>query len=227
VIGLLVAVVYQARSDTEPAPPAAPIETLETVPRPEPTLLGEFEELPVGVYRVDADGHQATTLSATFTAGGDRWFGFDGGVGRNKTGTDDYTVGLIIAEVSQVNAGGCGAEWIDVSGAAEIASALANMQEVAVHEQVAVVPTTAFGYPAYHLTIGIPSCARGQYLAWRGPNWDERSYNAGGSPNAVLEYWVLDVNGVAVLIEASWHDNSDVVDRVALWAVIGSLEITP
>jgi len=75
------------------------------------------------------------------------------------------------------------------------------------------------------LAIGIPDCAGDAYFAWEGPTFG-RLYEA--SPVAVtVEFWVLDVDGVAVLVEAAWHADSTVEDRNALWSAIGTLEITP
>jgi len=113
VVAFLVGLVVAGREPqpTAPADSVAPRETVETVPAAEPTLLTpemEFGPIPPGEYRIDSDGDPVTTLSATLTAGGSRWFSLEAGVGRDTPDTSEgYSFSLLVAEVDRVNTAGC------------------------------------------------------------------------------------------------------------------------
>jgi hypothetical protein len=240
VVAFLVGMIV-ANRDAAPSAPAdsiGPVETLDTAPPPEPTLLTramEFNPIPAGEYVIDTDGDPDSTLLATLTIEGDRWFAAQPGVGRDEP-NGDYSFALLAAEVDRVNAAGCDTtrfiderggdltQWTDVDGAGarQVAELLAGMPDVAVIDPVAEM--TAFGYPAIHLTLGMPDCGQRDhgYIVWEGPTFG-RNYD----PGMTAEYWVLDVDGTTVLVEASWHADSLVEDRNALWDAIGTLEITP
>jgi hypothetical protein len=175
-----------------------------------------------GAYFVDIDGDPATTPRGTFVIEGNNWEA--GKIGARYTGTDG--VQLMVAEVDYVGAPACG-DSMALLPAGSSAEDLANqLASAGFTVQEAVTPVSAFGQNGYHLVVEVPpECSGGANMAWRGPTFGGRLYNE--SPGQMVEYWLLDVDGTPVMVEASWMASFSDEDVAPLRAAIDTLVMTP
>jgi hypothetical protein len=207
-------VLFLTRDDTQMAEPA-----------PNATLLtGEMEAQPIdpGAYFVDTDGDPATTPRGTFVIDGSGWVAVQPGA--HYAVTEDEA-GLMVAEVDKVGAPACGG-GAQLQPAGTSAEDLANQFAAAGFTvKEAVSPVSAFGQSGYHLVVEVPpGCDGDANWVWEGPTFG-RYYHQ--SPDQVVEYWFLDVEGTPVMVEASWMAAFAEEDVAQLRAAIDTLVITP
>ena len=192
-------------------------------PAPNATPLTEMDFLPIdpGAYFVDTDGDPATTPRGTFVIEGSGWSAVHPGVFYAVT---EDEAGLMVAEVDRVGAPACGS-GAELQPAGTSAEDLANQFAAAGFSiQEAVSPVSAFGHSGYHLVVEVPPGCDGDHWAWEGPTFG-RYYHQ--SPDQVVEYWFLDVEGTPVMVEASWMAAFAEEDVAQLRAAIDTLVITP
>jgi len=206
-------VFFLTRDDTpvaEPAPNAT-------------ELTGGFQPLAPGAYYADTDGNEETTTRGTFVIEGDGWT--DVPSGALKEGVGEDLVALLVVEVDEVWSSICEPTAPVAAGttAADLANQIAT-NGLTVREGLA--PVNAFGHNGYHLVGEVPAgCGGESKPAWTGPVFDSNRWY--DSPEMV-EYWFLDVEGTAVMIEASWlPGSSPEEDLTELQAMLDTLVITP
>jgi hypothetical protein len=203
-----------ARDNTpvaEPAPNATPINPEEMDVLLEP-----------GAFFVDTDGDEASSIGGTFVIEGTGWSTI--GAGARKVFGEDF-VSLLIVEVDQVWSPACEIPAPAPVAAGTTAEALAN-QFAANGFTItdALAPVSAFGHDGHHLVAEMPAgCTGDEVFVWQGPTFG-RFYQR---PGQIVEYWFLDVEGTAVMVEASWFPFSQEEDVAELRAVLDTLVITP
>jgi hypothetical protein len=206
---LLGGLVYVTSSGTEPMTPA-----------PNAVPLPAGAKLDPGAYYADTDGVESTSPRGTFVVAGTGWESLEAGAA--KWGDGDY-VSLLVTEVEDVSSPGCGATSEPAATSAEDLAHQFAAAGFTIVEPLASV--SAFGQNGYHLRVEVPSgCAGPAMVVWNGPVWGERYYQEAGQ---IEEYWLLDVEGTPVLVEASWFPESPEADLTDLTAVLDSLVITP
>jgi hypothetical protein len=194
-------------------------------PAPNATLLTDEmrgEPIEPGAYYADTDGDPATSTRGTFVIEGDGWEAAN--TGARYTAIDEIV--LMVVEVDTAGAPSCGG----VPGmeiAATSAEGLANQFAAAGFTiREAVTSVSAFGRNGYHLVVEVPpGCDSSANVAWRGPTFGGRYYHQ--SPGQMVEYWILDVEGTPVLVEASWRAENTEEDLAPLRAALDTLVITP
>ena len=227
----------EAVATTVPAPSTNPPGTAAAV---ESTVPGPIEldesmdaDLEPGVYFVDHDADPATSLRAQFTISDSGWGSF---VGTNKSGPTNESgyVAVKFLEASTVASAACdGTVWVDVGDSAVgLANGLSEIEDFITKEELAAV--SAFGYPGFHLLLEIPDmgtevwedftgCDDRYFDGYEGPTLS-RFYQG---PHQMVEFWVLDVEGTPLLIEATWFPESPAEDVAQLQAILDSVVITP
>jgi hypothetical protein len=185
--------------------------------------MAEFMPIDPGAYYVDTDVDPATTPRGTFVIEGRGWSAFQAGA-TYSVGEDNLL--LIVAEPRGVGAPACGDSPV-LKPAGSSAEEQANQFAAAGFTlREAVTPVSAFGQNGYHLVVEVPpGCNSSGNEAWTGPNFGGRYYHQG--PSQMVEYWLLDVEGTPIMVEASWMAVNTEEDQAPLRAAIDSLVITP
>jgi hypothetical protein len=85
-------------------------------------------------------------------------------------------------------------------------------------------PVTLAGYDGQHLDLTIPVDAGGcdPYVLWLTPEWSLRSY-----PGWVSRLWVLDVDGVRFVVDASYPVDASPELQAEVQRIVDSIEIAP
>jgi hypothetical protein len=247
---LSLAVVLRNDADQQPQSSVTPVEP--TVPTPaEPIPLSNLDAPMIvpGTHFFDADGDAATSLGANVNTEGTGWRAASGdyrvegsepalAAGFYKEpaqqSADGWVVSLMIVQVETTPQAGCRSDVWNPAGssAKDLAEQFANNPDVVVRG--ALAPVTAFGYQGYHLQVELPEyssvdgyqCAGDRpslYDGWQADGFG-RMYSR---PGQTLEYWILDVDGRPLLIEASWYADSPEADVADLRTAIESLAIIP
>jgi hypothetical protein len=252
---VLVAVLSLAvivRNEADPQPHSSVPTVAPTVPMPAdpiPLLGSGAPMIAPGTHFFDADGDAATSLGANVTIEGTGWRAASGDFqvqGSEPTlaagfyrepaqqSASGWGVSLMIVQVDTVPQAGCRSDVWEPAGrsAKDLAEQFAANPDVIVREPLASV--TAFGYQGYHLLVELPeySSADGYQCAGERPSiydgWQANGFGRTYSrPGQTLEYWILDVDGRPLLIEASWYPDTPAADVADLRTAIESLAIIP
>ena len=177
-----------------------------------------------GTYYVDPDGPNGTNMRVEFTIVEPGWAPF---LGTYKPGKAADYVSMKAQIVTEVASPACDSTvFIPVGGtAADLATALAEIEDFPSRGPVEV---NAYGYHGYHLALEVPEkgfsgCDDGYFDGYQGPTIG-RYYQG---PGQVVEFWVLDVEGTPLLIEATWFPDSPAEDVAELQATLQSIVIRP
>jgi hypothetical protein len=195
-------------------------------PAPNATRLPDEVTTPLapGTYFADADEDAETTLGGTFVIAGNGWSSLATGAIKQVPVGDGSYVSLLVVEVDRVWSQGC--QGGVPEPAATSAEALAEQFVTpGMTTREALTPVSAFGHDGYHLVLEVPAgCDNAEGILWAGGSYPGRFYHAEGQ---VVEYWFLDIDGIPVMVEASWMAHSPEEDVAELRSVIDSLVITP
>jgi hypothetical protein len=233
-----------ATSTTTPV--SAPSTTESTTVPPTTSTPADATEIVVnmagplqpGDYWIDHDRDPATRLRVNFTISKPGWEPI---IGTYKEAAENNYVNVLFAAVTKIASAAChDTEWLPAGDTAEeIAAHLADIDEFITREPLTEV--TAYGYDGYHLVLEIPD---GDYYqpgqgftgcddpnnqgghsfdGWEGPTFS-RYYQR---PGQIIESWVLDVDGIPLLIETSQFPDSPQNDIAELQDVLDSIAITP
>ena len=100
---------------------------------------------------------------------------------------------------------------------------------------------TTYGYSGKHLELTIPDdipfeirpgggyftdCQGGGLQSWLAPGLSSVFYGYSG-PRQIEEFWILDVNGTRLMIQATWFPDSPPQDMAEMRAILDSLRIEP
>lgn len=202
--------------------------------------LPHFAPLDPGTYSIDPDGDPATSLRVLYTVPTDGWLMW---IGAAKTepvpNTANRHVGVSIATVTNLVVDGChdhnpanppiGATVDD------LATALTELAPF----QVTSPPrdTTIDGYHGQHLQLTVPdmpyegrgdntrftNCISGELMSWMAPTLTYAFW--GYAPRQVEEFWILDVDGNRLVIQANWSPDSPPQDITQMRAILDSIRI--
>lgn len=199
-----------------------------------------FEEIEPGSYHVDPDGDPDTSMRVTFEVAAPGWTSWVG-TGKGEEGDEAgiRIVALTVAAPSHVVSDPCTEEsWDDPGpGVDDLADALANLPGFEL--TVPVSDVTAYGYAGKHLELQVPDdipfehggfvgCSEAEFKSWRSDTERgrilDRFYQG---PGHLVEFWILDVEGSRLLLEASRFPDSLAADVAELQAVLDSIHIDP
>ena len=192
----------------------------------------DFQEVPAGTYYVEPIPEASTRVLFTVPDG---WLSWAGSFKPSAENEDEY-VSITIGVVSELPEDPCLSHtWTDPGPTvADMAEGLASRPGIVVIQ--APEQVSAFGTEGEHLIVEVPGiefdptlgsegfvdCVSGTFQGWRGPDMDSRYYQG---PRQYLEFWVFDVEGERLLIEASHFPSSTGTDLAELDAVIESISI--
>ena len=194
-------------------------------------LPGEGRTIAAGAYFADTDGSSETTTRGTFVIEGTGWYSAGNGPVKEGMSIDSGVyVWLSVGELDRVWEAPCAGGTSAPAGstAKALGDQFAAMPGFITRE--GLTPVSAFGHDGYHLVLEVPAdcTASEQYNVWLSKNWGERYYQVEGQ---IVEYWFLDVEGTAVMVEATRPPESGgptVSELTAdLDAVLDTLVITP
>ena len=235
-----------------PGPEAAdstiPSPTAPSDPSPTPTFqdvmeLEPFAPLEPGTYSIDPDGDPSTPLRVEYEVPAEGWSQW---IGAAKF-ADEGHVGISITTVTNLVRQGCrDHSWADPPvgpSVDDLATALADLAPFKVTSQPRDV--TAFGYSGKHLELTVPDlpvkevgddrlftgCEEGTLKSWVSfvdtAEEGDAFYGYNGEPGRTEAFWILDVDGTRLMIEANWSPASPREDVAEMRAILDSIRIEP
>jgi hypothetical protein len=204
--------------------------------------LAHFAPLEPGTYFIDPDGDPSTSLRVVYEAPFDGWSQW---IGATKFG-DEGHVGVSITTVTNLVRHGCrDHSWADPpvgTSVDDLAAALADLAPFRVTSPPKDV--NIYGYRGKHLELTVPNlpvegegddrrftgCEEGTLKSWVAfvdtePGDAFYGYNA--EPGRTEEFWILDVDGTRLMIEANWSPASPPEDVAEMRAILDSIRIEP
>jgi hypothetical protein len=204
--------------------------------------IGSFASLEPGTYFMDPDLDPSTPFRVVYEVTADGWLQWIGTFKRAGTGH----LGVSITTVSNLVRHGCRdhsrpdppvGPTVD-----DLATALAELAPF----RVTAPPTDVaiYGYGGKHLELTVPNlpmkgrgddrrftgCVGGQLKSWvdplSQPNEEDAFYGYSG-PGHTEEFWILDVDGSRLVIEANWSPGSPPEDMAEMRSILNSIRIEP
>ena len=216
-------------------------------PSPTPTVqdimeLAPFAPLEPGTYSIDPDGDPSTPLRVVYEVPAEGWSMWIGAV----KFADDGHVGVSISTVTNLVRDGCrDHSWADPPvgpSVDDLAAALADLAPFRVTSPPKDV--TIYGYSGKHLELTVPDlpvvgqgddrrfagCEEGTLKSWVGfvDRAEEGDAFYGYSePGHTEDFWILDIEGTRLMIEANWSPDSPRKDVAEMRAILDSIRIEP
>jgi hypothetical protein len=237
-----------ATSTTAPEPPATALAPSPAAPSVGPTGPGDVMQwipstsLAPGTWFIEPPGISARI---DFTVPTDEWLSWIGTYRNESQGPTQYRkVGLSVANVINLVTHGCtdhsAQDPVVGPTVNDLATALASLEPFVVREEPE--PASMAGYEGTHMAIEVPEiefrragtdtfehfpeCTNEMLNSWIAPPLSYAFYGY-TAPAQVEEFWILDVEGKRLVIEANWFPDSPEKDVAELKEIIESIEITP
>ena len=216
-----------APSETEPGPAVQNIMELEG-----------FAPLEPGTYFIDPDGDPSTPLRVVYEVPIEGWSMWIGAV---KFAEDGH-VGLSISTVTNLVRHGCrDHSWADPPvgpSVNDLAAALADLAPFRVMSPPK--DETIYGYSGKHLELTVPDlpvkgegddrrfagCVDGTLESWVAFILGDAFYGY-SEPGHTEDFWILDIEGIRLMIEANWSPDSPRKDLAEMSAILDSIRIEP
>jgi hypothetical protein len=203
--------------------------------------LPNFAPLEPGAYFIDPDLDPSTPLRVVYEVPFERWSQW---IGAAKF-ADDGHVGVSITTVTNLVRHGCRDHaWTDPPvgpSVDDLATALADLAPFRVTSPPRDV--TAFGYSGKHLELTVPDlavegqgddrrftgCVEGKLKSWVAAIDTEPgdAFYGYSEPGHTEDFWILDIEGTRLMIEAGWSPDSPRKDVAEMRAILDSIQIEP
>jgi hypothetical protein len=204
--------------------------------------LPPFAPLEPGTYFMDPDLDSSTPLRVVYEVpeGWSQW------IGATKSSDDGNYVMVSITSVTNLVRHGCrDHSWADPPvgpSVDDLATALGDLAPFRVTSPPKDV--SIYGYGGKHLELTVPNlpvkgegddryfagCEEGTLKSWVGAVDTEPGdafYGYHGEPGRPEEFWILDVGGTRLMIEANWSPASPRNDVAEMRGVLDSIRIEP
>ncbi len=244
-LALAVLLAVGACSSGPPATdPSVPPSTAPSDATPTPTAqdvmeLQQFAPLEPGTYYIDPDADPSTPLRVVYEVPAEGWAQWIGAAKFKDYGH----VGVSITAVTNVVTQGCRdhspADPPVGPSVDDLASALADLAPFRVTAPPEDV--TIYGYSGKHLELTVPDlpvemsgddrsftgCVDEGLRSWIAPHLGAAFAGYNGEPGRTEEFWILDVDGIRLVIEANWSPASPSGDMAEMRAILDSIRIEP
>jgi len=246
-LALLVALAGCAPGTGSSAPrtssPPTPSEPSPTLTVQDVMALEPFAPLEPGTYSIDPDGDPSTQLRVVYEVPVEGWSQWIGAV----KFADDGHVGMSVTTVTNLVRHGCrDHSWADPPvgpSVDDLAAALADLAPFRVTSPPRDV--TIYGYRGKHLEWTVPDlpveevgddrrftgCEEGTLKSWVSfvdmAEEGDAFYGYNGEPGRTEAFWILDVDGTRLMIEANWSPASPREDLAEMRAILDSIRIEP
>jgi hypothetical protein len=221
--------------------------TAPSEPSPTPTVqdimeLAPFAPLEPGTYSIDPDLDPSTPLRVVYEVPAEGWAQW---IGAAKPADDGHVMVSITTVTNLVRHGCRDHSWADPPvgpSVDDLAAALADLAPF----RVTSPPTDATidGYRGTYLELTVPDlpvegegddrrfarCADGTLKSWVAPidtAPGDAFYGYNGEPGRTEEFWILDVDGTRLMIEANWSPASPRKDVAEMRAILDSIRVEP
>ena len=221
--------------------------TAPSEPSPTPTVqdimgLTPFAPLQPGTYSIDPDLDPSTPLRVVYEVPAEGWAAW---IGAAKPADEGHVMVSITTVTNLVRQGCRDHSWADPPvgpSVNDLATALADLAPF----RVTSPPTdvTIDGYRGSNLELTVPDlpiegagddrrftgCAEGTLKSWVAAVDTEPGdafYGYNGEPGRTEEFWILDVDGTRLMIEANWSPASPGKDVAEMRAILDSIRIEP
>lgn len=216
-------------------------------PSPTPTIqdimeLAPFAPLEPGTYFIDPDLDPSTPLRVVYEVPVEGWSMW---IGAAKPADDGHVMVSITTVTNLVRHGCRDHSWADPPvgpGVDDLAAAMADLAPFRVTSPPKDV--TIYEYSGKHLELTVPDlpvegegddrrftgCVGGNLKSWVAAIDTEPGdafYGYNGEPGRTEEFWILDVDGTRLVIEANWSPASPRKDVAEMRAILDSIQIEP
>jgi hypothetical protein len=194
-------------------------------------------------YWVDPDFDTSTPLRVFYTIPADGWSAWTGAIKVEEgPSADDRRIGVSIVTVDNLVADACSdhSEADPPVGPTvdDLATGLTNLSPFVVTSPPSDV--TVYGFSGKHLQLAVPElryeprgddffwpdCNEGLLRTWIAPVLSFAFWGY-SSPQQTEDFWILDVEGIRLMISATWSPDSPPQDVTEMQAVLDSIEIVP
>jgi hypothetical protein len=226
-------------TSTSPTPPSEPTAspTIQDIMQ-----LPNFAPLEPGTYFIDPDIDPSTPLRVVYEIPVDGWQMW---IGATKAGENGHVM-VSITTVTNLVRHGCHdhspADPPVGPSVDDLAVALADLAPFRVTSPPKDV--TIYGYSGKYLELTVPNlpvegegddrrfagCIDGNLKSWVAAIDTEPGdafYGYNSEPGRTEEFWILDVDGTRLVIEANWSPASPREDVAEMWAILDSIQIEP
>ena len=231
----------QDEADTTSPSPVTPSDPSPTLAVRDVMELEPFAPLEPGTYFIDPDGDPSTPLRVVYEVPFEGWSMW---IGAAKF-ADDGHVGVSISTVTNLVRHGCrDHSWADPpvgSSVKDLAAALADLAPFRVMSPPK--DETIYGYSGKHLELTVPDlpvegegddrrfagCVDGTLKSWVAAIDTEPgdAFYGYSEPGHTEDFWILDIEGIRLMIEANWSPDSPRKDLAEMRAILDSIRIEP
>jgi hypothetical protein len=204
--------------------------------------LAPFAPLEPGTYSIDPDLDPSTPLRVEYEVPAEGWAQW---IGAAKPADDGHVIMSITTVTNLVRHGCRDHSWADPPvgpGVDDLAAALADLAPFRATSPPKDV--TIYGYGGKHLELTVPDlpvegqgddrrftgCEEGNLKSWVAAidtQPGDAFYGYNGEPGRTEEFWILDVDGTRLMIEANWSPASPGKDVAEMRAILDSIRIEP
>jgi len=220
-----------APSETDPGPQVQDIMELES-----------FAPLEPGRYVIDPDLDPSTPLRVVYEVPFEGWTMW---IGAAKPADDGHVMVSITTVTNLVKHGCRDHSWVDPPvgpSVNDLAAALADLAPFRATSPPKDV--TIYGYRGKHLELTVPDlpvkgegddrrfagCEEGTLKSWVAAvdaAEEGDAFYGYSEPGHTEEFWILDIEGTRLMIEANWSPNSSRKDMAEMHAILDSMRIEP
>ena len=203
--------------------------------------LAPFAPLEPGTYSIDPDLDPSTPLRVVFEVPAEGWAQW---IGAAKPADDGHVMVSITTVTNLVRHGCRDHSWAEPPvgpSVNDLAAALADLAPFRVTS--GPKDTTAYGYRGTYLQLTVPDlpvegegddrrfahCAGGTLKSWVAAidTTPGDAFYGYSEPGHTEEFWILDIEGTRLMIEANWSPASPRKDVAEMRAVLDSIQIEP
>ena len=199
----------------------------------------ESHSLEPGTYFIDPDADPSTPLRVVYDVSAEGWSQW---IGAAKFAADGH-VAVSITTVTNLTRQACRdhapADPAVGPTVDDLATALSELAPFEVSSPPAAV--SLYGYRGKYLELTTPDlpvvgegdhrefadCMDGTLHSWIAPSLGDGFWGYNAEPDHTEEFWILDVDGTRLMIEANWSPTTSPEDMAEMRDILDSIRIEP